>query len=214
MEHDVDGAVGSMEPLFRSCPLWASVVHMTPLRVSVHQRCAGGAMEGFAFQNSRDEGKAGVGSTCTQEKHEDIVQDAYVIFGARPPDSMRFVQHSLVITSEHSCDFAESQPRVTASKCITPLKRRKKDPHRPRGYVSAFNYFVKARRAAYVRDEQVICLSSLVGLHNNEINKKLGKDWKKATVEEKKVYNAQSHADKLRYLQIHGEPQQLTFAGK
>lgn len=40
------------------------------------------------------------------------------------------------------------------------------------------------------------------GLHNNEINKKLGEDWKKATIEEKKVYNAQSHADKLRYLQV------------
>lgn len=129
-------------------------------QVSVHQRCAGGAMEGFAVQYSREKANGGVGSTRTQDKHGGRVQDAYVIFGARPPDSMRFVQHSRGLMGEHSCS-SESQAQVIASKSTTPLRRRRKDPHRPRGYVSAFNYFVKARRAAYVRDEQVTFVSEI-----------------------------------------------------
>lgn len=113
-------------------------------------------MEGFAFQYSRYKGTGGVGSTHTQkEKHRDSVQDAYVIFGARTLDSTRFVQHSRVLMGEHISP-TESQPRVAAAKSTAPPRRRRKDPHRPRGYVSAFNYFVKARRAAYVRDEQVM----------------------------------------------------------
>lgn len=120
-------------------------------------------MEGFAVQCFRDERKYGVGSThVQQDKHGDSVQDAYVIFGARPADSMQFVQHSRVLMGERSGSV--SQQKLTASKSTTPLRRRKKDPHRPRGYVSAFNYFVKARRAAYVRDEQVMRLRCLVGM--------------------------------------------------
>lgn len=131
-------------------------------QVSVHQRCAGGTMEGFAVQYSRDE-RDGVGSTQMQQTNGDSVQDAYVIFGARPSESMRFVQHSRVLMGEHSSS-SSSQQKLTASKGTTTLRRRKKDPHRPRGYVSAFNYFVKARRAAYVRDEQVMRLPWLVGM--------------------------------------------------
>lgn len=38
--------------------------------------------------------------------------------------------------------------------------------------------------------------------HNNEINKALGKIWKRATEEEKRVYEERATADKLRYLQV------------
>lgn len=38
--------------------------------------------------------------------------------------------------------------------------------------------------------------------HNNEINKTLGKVWKQATKQEKKIYEEKATADKLRYLHV------------
>lgn len=145
-------------PYFRECCLWRECSRQPlPLspqnthQMSVHQRYPDGEMEGFAVQYSGEPGKDHY-STLAQEKHSEPVQDAYLIFGTRPSDHMRFVQHSRTMRCDKS-SCSESEARVTFKK--TKL-RRKKDPARPRGYTSGFNFFVKETTPKYPRLEKVM----------------------------------------------------------
>ncbi|CAN0002101.1 unnamed protein product [Ectocarpus fasciculatus] len=188
------GAVGGMEPLFKALPLWASVVHLAPHRVSIHQRSADGVTDGVAFQHSLINGDGGLVSTGKEEMYHNSVQDAFVIFNTHPSGSTRFIEQSRALTSGHT---RSSEARRMVPKKTSPPRRRRKDPNRPRGYVSAFNFFVKDKRSAYVRDAQGFSPGN-----NNEVNKKLGQAWKELTTEEKNCYQARSDVDKCRYLKV------------
>lgn len=75
------------------------------------------------------------------------VQDAYTIFSTQPlggPQARTVVKESI--------RFSKSQARAVAYEDARPPKRRKKDPNRPRGYISAFNFFVQDKRRTYVQN--------------------------------------------------------------
>lgn len=113
----------------------------------------------MAFQHSLVNGDGGLVSTGKEEMYHNSVEDAFVIFNTHPSGSTRFVEHSRALTSGHT---RSSEACRMVLKKASPPRRRRKDPNRPRGYVSAFNFFVKDKRSAYVRDAQVTRLSLLV----------------------------------------------------
>ncbi|CAM9373126.1 unnamed protein product, partial [Discosporangium mesarthrocarpum] len=81
-------------------------------------------------------------------------------------------------------------------------KRQKRDPNRPRGYISAFNFFVQDKRPVYIKLHPEVQVGHSLG-HNNAINKTLGKLWKLTTSEERRYYEDLATKDKLRYLQVY-----------
>ena len=81
--------------------------------------------------------------------------------------------------------------RLTTSK--------KRDPNRPHGYISGFNFFA--------RDHRPILLEEQPGLKfqpgsTNLVNKRLGQIWKHMTKEQRGVYEQKAVFDKCRYLQV------------
>ncbi|CAM9233608.1 unnamed protein product [Laminaria digitata] len=137
-----------------------------------------------------------LGLTPVQRSRQENVQDAFIIFGTHSRDPVRFGQHALSLGHGRSRP-SKPQARVAYESATAP-KRHKKDPNRPRGYISAFNFFVKDKRPTYVQSRPNAQGHSLE--HNNEINKMLGKVWKTATEDEKKTYEEKATADKVRYL--------------
>ena len=82
-------------------------------------------------------------------------------------------------------------PRLASSK--------KRDPNRPHGYISGFNFFA--------RDHRPILLEEQPGLKfqpgsTNLVNKRLGQIWKHMTKEQRGVYEQKAVLDKCRYLQV------------
>ena len=65
----------------------------------------------------------------------------------------------------------------------------------PKGYVSAFNFFVMHQRPKIVADNPALRCS------NNTLNKILGEMWKVLPEHERHEYKMQANADKQRYLQ-------------
>ncbi|CAM9380578.1 unnamed protein product, partial [Hapterophycus canaliculatus] len=184
VKYNTEEALGGERMPFNKPPLLATTVHMAPGRVSVHQRCADGATEGSSVQYAMG-------------KQHPSVQDAFVIFTAHPAGSERFVQRSrAVVSGDSTCSEAHvamSAGTISSKK----MRKTKKDPRGPRGYVSDFNFYVKAKRPAYVRDAQVDSAHA-----NNEINKELGKAWKRATVEERNHFKRLAEMDKARYVEV------------
>ena len=68
------------------------------------------------------------------------------------------------------------------------------EPQKPKGYMAAFNIFVKAVRS------QVILEPGVSNKSNNDINKLLGQRWGGLSTEEKNKYEIKSLVDKDRYL--------------
>ncbi|CAM9287343.1 unnamed protein product [Ascophyllum nodosum] len=156
---------------------WAAVLHVTPFRVLVQQKRSDGGTEGLSlhfFHNALD-------TTLPETNRPQIVEDGYIIFG--PEGS--------------GAKHTSSELMIDKSNATT--KRHKRDPNHPRGYISAFNFFVKDRRPSYVQNGQNAQGRSLQ--HNNEINKILGRAWKNATEEEKRIYEEKSTIDKRRYFE-------------
>eukprot|EP00904_Undaria_pinnatifida_P011896 jgi/Undpi1/7837/HiC_scaffold_23.g10310.m2 len=194
MEGAADGTLGGFSsPSERfSLSAWSSVVHMAPNRVAVHQRCTGGATKGLSAHYFRTM----VENDPMQHGRKNSVQDAFVIFGRHSHDAVRLGPHPrALVHGKHRP--SKPQARVAYESATAP-KRHKKDPNRPRGYISAFNFFVKDKRPTYVQNRPNAQGHSLE--HNNEINKILGKVWKMATEHEKKTYEEKATADKVRYL--------------
>lgn len=77
----------------------------------------------------------------------EVVHDAYIVFATPPPGGERYVP----------------QVQAGAQETAKPSKRHKRDPSRPRGYISAFNYFVQDKRQAYVQNhpEAQVILSNV-----------------------------------------------------
>ena len=118
--------------------------------MAVHQRCAGGATEGLSvhyFRTMVEDDHLGL--TPIQHCGQDSVQDAFVIFGPHSFERVRFGQHARVLGHGRSRS-SKPQARVSYESATAP-KRHKKDPNRPRGYISAFNFFVKDKRPTYVQ---------------------------------------------------------------
>lgn len=77
-----------------------------------------------------------LGAGETRGERAEVVHDAYIVFATPPPGGERYVP--LV--------------QAGAQETTRPSKRHKRDPSRPRGYISAFNYFVQDKRQAYVQN--------------------------------------------------------------
>lgn len=122
-------------------------------QISVHQRYRGDELESFAVQymSGKDNGRDCAKSTHGQ--HVSGFQDAFLIFGKDPSDRTHFVQHARALMSQN-VRRVDAEPRATF-KGITP-RRRKKDPKRPKGYVSGFNFFVIDQTKALVRESKVM----------------------------------------------------------
>lgn len=107
------------------------------MQVVVHQFGDNGMKEVLAVQFSQ--GSTDVDDLGTEDPRADqtsVVQDAYAVFTTPPPGGKQFVQ----------------QVRPIAHETARPSKRHKRDPNRPRGYISAFNFFVQDKRPAYVQN--------------------------------------------------------------
>jgi len=75
-------------------------------------------------------------------------------------------------------------------------ERKRKDPRRPKGFVSAYNFFARATRSEVMRD---------LGPDPpkpNEVNRLIGQRWKTASVEEKARYVEQARLDKIRFSEV------------
>ena len=85
-----------------------------------------------------------------QHGRKNSVQDAFVIFGRHSHDAVRLGPHPrALVHGKHRP--SKPQARVAYESATAP-KRHKKDPNRPRGYISAFNFFVKDKRPTYVQN--------------------------------------------------------------
>ena len=130
--------------------LTCTFICLLALQVAVHQRCAGGATEGLSvhyFRKMVEEDH--ISLTPIQDGRQNNVQDAFVIFGTHTRDPVRFSQHASAL-GRAKIRASKPQARVAYESGTAP-KRQKKDPNRPRGYISAFNFFVKDKRPAYVQ---------------------------------------------------------------
>jgi hypothetical protein len=76
---------------------------------------------------------------------------------------------------------------------------KKKDPMRPRGYMSAFNYFQKANRPRIAESLAANSTEPKIML-NKKINKEIGQEWKTLSPSQRKEYEALAVRDKARYL--------------
>mmetsp|Transcript_29036 Transcript_29036/g.88766 ORF Transcript_29036/g.88766 Transcript_29036/m.88766 type:complete len:285 (-) Transcript_29036:208-1062(-) len=131
---------------------------------------------------------------------------------------LRLTKTTAVITNEHydpqlstwsfsqgSLEFSHSVTRKAHSSQRQPstqaatLKRKRKDPNQPRGYISAFNFFAKELRGQILRENPGLQMGSAE--LNNRINKILGKRWRSLSQLKREQYNKESTLDKVRYLQ-------------
>lgn len=107
------------------------------MQVVVHQFGDDGMKEVLAVQFVQ--ASTGVDDLGIEESRADqtsVVQDAYALFTTPPPGGEQYVPTVQPIVHETA----------------RPSRRHKRDPNRPRGYVSAFNFFVQDKRPAYVQN--------------------------------------------------------------
>ncbi len=127
-------------------------------QISVHQRYPGDEKESLAVQYTVGEDDDHCGARSTNGKNSSRFQDALLIFGKDPSHRVHFLQHSLALMSERS-KYIDSGARDSGARA-TPKGitrgRRKRDPKRPKGYVSGFNHFVREQTPAYVRETKVM----------------------------------------------------------
>ena len=64
---------------------------------------------------------------------------------------------------------------------------------KPKGYISAYNFFYEARYRPFKVQNP--------SMGNNELNKVLGQQWKDLCPEERKIWIKRGEEDKIRYLQ-------------
>ncbi len=85
----------------------------------------------------------------------------------------------------------------------TAPKNKRRDPQKPRGYISAFNFFLQDQRSrAYNENEEEIeAAGPKPSDRNNAINKILGKMWKELSPSERATYDEMATSDKRRYLE-------------
>ncbi len=85
----------------------------------------------------------------------------------------------------------------------TAPKDKRRDPHKPRGYISAFNFFSQDQRArAYNENkEEIEGAGPKPSERNNTINKILGKMWKELSPKKRAIYDEMATSDKRRYLE-------------
>ncbi len=85
----------------------------------------------------------------------------------------------------------------------TAPKDKRRDPHKPRGYISAFNCFSQDQRPrAYSENkDEIEAAGPKPSDRNNAINKILGKMWKELNPEERAAYDEMATLDKRRYLE-------------
>jgi hypothetical protein len=68
----------------------------------------------------------------------------------------------------------------------------------PKGYVSAFNWFVKGKRNDVIKENNETVGNAIIT--NNEVNRKLGLLWKTYTKIDRAQYEELARVDKMRYL--------------
>eukprot|EP00633_Aureoumbra_lagunensis_P000885 CAMPEP_0197288952 /NCGR_PEP_ID=MMETSP0890-20130614/6167_1 /TAXON_ID=44058 ORGANISM="Aureoumbra lagunensis, Strain CCMP1510" /NCGR_SAMPLE_ID=MMETSP0890 /ASSEMBLY_ACC=CAM_ASM_000533 /LENGTH=337 /DNA_ID=CAMNT_0042760057 /DNA_START=364 /DNA_END=1377 /DNA_ORIENTATION=+ len=78
------------------------------------------------------------------------------------------------------------------------LGRRRKDPNKPRGYISAFNYFAKSFRNGLGDQNPGLDIRSPE--QNNRLNRITGRRWKLLLSSEREYYDIAAVRDKIRYL--------------
>lgn len=122
-------------------------------QISVHQRYPGDEKESFAVQYTGGEDIDHGRATSTNGNNSSRFQDSLLIFGKDPSDRVHFLQHSRALVSERS-KYIDSEAWATSKG--TTRGRRKRDPKRPKGYVSGFNHFVQEQTPAYVRATKVM----------------------------------------------------------
>jgi hypothetical protein len=86
-----------------------------------------------------------------------------------------------------------AQPNTKAKR-----KTSKRDPKRPKGYISAFNFFAKDMRAQILKEQPD--LGGKGQSKNNAINLLVGTRWKQLPAESKRPYEDKAVQDKVRYL--------------
>ncbi len=109
----------------------------------------------------------------------------------------------------------------------TAPKDKRRDPHKPRGYISAFNFFSQDQRSrAYNENkEEIEGAGPKPSERNNAINKILGKMWKELSPKKRATYDEMATSDKQRYLEemksyepskgfIKDVPRQVTYRDK
>jgi hypothetical protein len=77
--------------------------------------------------------------------------------------------------------------------------RKKRDPNKPQGYMSGFNFFAKEHRANLLEKEPELQNQST---NTNLMNKLLGTVWKNMSKQERTKYEEMAVADKCRYLKV------------
>jgi hypothetical protein len=95
--------------------------------------------------------------------------------------------------------IAIAKPALTipAHTARSTKKRKRRDPHKPRGVVSGYNYFQKDMRAQLKKENPSLRASGQES--NNQINETVGARWQILTPEEKKPYEELGKKDKQRY---------------
>ncbi len=85
----------------------------------------------------------------------------------------------------------------------TAPKNKRRDPHKPRGYISAFNFFSQDQRSrACIENKKLIeAAGPKPSDRNNAINKILGKIWKDLSPSKRAAYDEMATSDKRRYLE-------------
>lgn len=74
----------------------------------------------------------------------------------------------------------------------------KKDPKRPHGYISGFNFFAREHRPVLLEEQPELKFQPA---STNLVNKLLGNLWKNMTKDQRAIYEQKAVIDKCRYLQ-------------
>jgi HMG (high mobility group) box len=119
-----------------------------------------------------------------------------------PPLNRVPPRHYKVITTEiDKAALSFQLEKVPKGSRRAAPKLKKKDPNRPRGYISAFNYFAKEHRprvAISVTASSTLFTTSAA--RNNAINKEVGREWHSMSAPQRAQYEALAVKDKTRYL--------------
>jgi HMG (high mobility group) box len=119
-----------------------------------------------------------------------------------PPLDRVSPRHYKVITSDvNKASLSFEVHKVPKGSRRAAPKQKKKDPNRPRGYISAFNYFAKEHRP---RVAVAVTASSnsftTSAARNNAINKEVGREWHSMLAPQRAQYEVLALKDKTRYL--------------
>jgi len=122
-------------------------------QATVQQQHSNGDTEGLSFHFVR-RFESTSHTTAPQTKTEEqtslssppVVEDGYIIFRSKGSCTKRLVG-TAAEKANNNHDHNNNSNSV-------PAKKSKKDPNHPRGYISAFNFFVKDKRPSFVQDGQ------------------------------------------------------------